>query len=598
MNKFIDWQKLEFKKTSGREKLRCPNCDEVRTDKTDKSLVIYHNDGVGKCFYCEALTFSDSGETNYSEKQYNIPSQSWKNYTQLSDKLIKWVEESRKISQSALIDLGITEELFYQPKHKKEINNIVFNYFEGEKLVNKKYRSPDKSFTQTQGGKPIFYNINSVIGQDEVYIVEGEFDVLALRSHGIKNAISVPNGANDNDEYWKNSEKYLKDIQKFIIAVDNDEKGKALKEKIAQRLGRWRCDYINWSEKDANGSLIAKKIDFDLSNRKKFPVSGTFTSLDLRDGIFDLYNNGLPETIYPKNSCFGNFKEIFSMMRGQLTVVTGIPSHGKSSFAEWLSLNLINDYDSKLSMFSPEHSPMPLHQTTLIQKAVGKPFWKEIDGRARITPNDIERYINWSKEKIYITSPDKNDAPTWDWIFEKFKEQMFAFGIDIFIIDAFNKVLLPSGNKKDSIDEVLTRLTAFAQQNNVSVCLVAHPTKMQKDEKGNTRIPNLYDVSGSADFRNQTHNGYAIHRFFESENQEPFTRFVNLKTKFQFQGEIGGNIDFLYDLPTGRFYAKGQPIPTFDMTLSDEVVEQSEIKSLSPNEDFDWINEPSKEINF
>ena len=353
MNKFIDWEKLEFKKTSGREKLRCTNCDEIRTDKKDKALVIYHNDGFGKCFYCESLTFRDSGETDYSQKQYNIPSQSWKNYTQLSDKLIKWVEESRKISQSALIDLGVTEELFYQPKHKKEINNIVFNYFEGEKLVNKKYRSADKSFTQTQGGKPIFYNINSVIGQDEVYIVEGECDGLALRSHGIKNVISVPNGANDNDEYWKNSEKYLKDIQKFIIAVDNDEKGKALKEKIAQRLGRWRCDYINWSEKDANGSLIAKKIDFDLSNRKKFPVSGTFTSLDLKDGIFDLYNNGLPETIYPKNSCFGNFKEIFSMMRGQLTVVTGIPSHGKSSFAEWLSLNLINDYDSKLSMFSP-----------------------------------------------------------------------------------------------------------------------------------------------------------------------------------------------------------------------------------------------------
>ena len=280
MNKFIEWDKLELSKLSGREKLRCPNCDEIRTDKKDKSLVIYHNDGVGKCFYCESLTFRDSEEKDYSQKQYNVPSQSWKNYTQLSDKLIKWVEESRKINQSALIDLGITEEKFYQPKHKKEVNNIVFNYFEGENLVNKKYRSPDKSFTQTQGGKPIFYNINSVIGEDEVYIVEGEFDVLALRSHGIKNVISVPNGANDNDEYWKNSEKYLKDINKFIIAVDNDEKGNSLKDKIAQRLGRWRCDFINWSSKDANGSLISKKIDSDLSNRKQFPVSGTFTSLE------------------------------------------------------------------------------------------------------------------------------------------------------------------------------------------------------------------------------------------------------------------------------------------------------------------------------
>ena len=104
--------------------------------------------------------------------------------------------------------LGVTEEKYYQPAKQKEVNNIVFNYFEGETIVNKKYRTSDKKFTQSKGGKPIFYNINSVIDAEEVYIVEGEFDVLALHDYGIKNCISVPNGANDNDDYWKNSEKY------------------------------------------------------------------------------------------------------------------------------------------------------------------------------------------------------------------------------------------------------------------------------------------------------------------------------------------------------------------------------------------------------
>ena len=53
---FITWSELEFKKTSGKEKLRCPSCDNDRSDKTDKSLIIYHNDGRGRCFYCDALT--------------------------------------------------------------------------------------------------------------------------------------------------------------------------------------------------------------------------------------------------------------------------------------------------------------------------------------------------------------------------------------------------------------------------------------------------------------------------------------------------------------------------------------------------------------
>lgn len=599
MSKFIEWSTLDFKKQSGREKLRCPSCDEVRTDKKDKALVIYHNDGVGKCFYCSALTFREENKQDFSEKAYKLPEQSWKNYTKLSDKLIAWVENERKIPQHILIEFGVTEERYYQPKHEKEVNNMVFNYFEGEQLVNKKYRSPSKAFTQTTGGKPIFYNINSVIGEDEVYIVEGEFDVLALATVGVKNAISVPNGANDNDDYWKNCEKYLKNIKKFIIAVDNDEKGNDLKERIAQRLGRFRCEFIEWSEKDANDSLKSFKLEADLKNRKRFPCSGTYTALDLKDGIFDLYKNGLPETIYPKHNCFGNFKEVFSMMRGQLTTITGIPSHGKSTFSEWLALNLVKDYNSKLSLFSPEHSPMELHQTTLIQKAIGRNFWKEMDRRPRITPQDIERYIEWSNEKIYITTPENGEAPTWDWIFDKFKEQMFTYGIDIFIIDAFNKLLLPKGVKKDQIDEVLTRLTAFAQQNNVIVLLVAHPTKMGKGEDGKTEIPSLYSVSGSADFRNQTHNGYAIHRFFETENEQGFTRFVNLKTKFQFQGTIGGHVDFNYDVPTGRYYVTGQPIPTFDLTREEEA-EQIEVfeTSLKPNSEFDWVDSPSGEVPF
>ena len=49
------------------------------------------------------------------------------------------------------------------------------------------------------------------------------------------------------------------------------------------------------------------------------------------------------------------------------------------------------------------------------------------------------------------------------------------------------------------------------------IILVAHPTKMQKNEDGTSAIPDLYSVSGSADFRNQTHNGFTIHRTWADE---------------------------------------------------------------------------------
>jgi len=585
MNKFVDWNKLDFRKTNGKEKLRCPSCDDQRSDKKDKSLLVNHEDGYGKCFYCEALTFKGVNKKDFSVKHYELPKQDWKNYTEISDKLIKWVEDDRKIKQFSLKELGVTEEKYYQPQLKKEVNNIVFNYFEGEQLVNKKYRSANKCFTQSAGTKSIFYNINSVIGQKEVYIVEGEFDVLALNTFGIKNVISVPNGANDNDDYWANSEKYLKEVDKFIIAVDNDEKGNILKEKIAQRLGRYRCEFIEWHNKDANGDLINGCIEDSLNNRKTFPVSGTFTVEDLYDGILDLYDNGLPDTIFPKHPCFGNLKNIFSVMNGHLCTITGIPSHGKSNFSEWYGLNLIKDYDMKASFFSPEHTPMSLHQTNFIQKAVGKPFWKDIDGVPRITKEEIEEYKAWANEKLYLTAPERGETATWDWLLEKFKEQMMRFGINIFFIDAFNKVELPQGNKIDEINRVLTKVTSFAQANNVIVFLVAHPTKMKKNEAGVYDCPTLYDVSGSADFRNQTHDGFGIYRFFENEEtgSEGYTEFINLKTKMNFQGEIGKRVEFDYHIPTGRYFARGTQPPLFNMVRDFE----DKKNSMMVNNNFD-----------
>lgn len=585
MNNFINWSELETKKVNGKEKVRCPSCDDIRSDKRDKSLLINHNEGYGKCFYCEALTFKESEYTK-NEHKYTEVSQEWQNYTSLSDKLVSWVREDRGIRQETLIHFGITEEVKYQPAKQKELNNIVFNYFEGKKVVNKKYRSPGKDFTQVTGGKPILYNLNAIIGEEEAFIVEGEFDVLSMYEKDIKNVVSLPNGANDNDDYWINSQEYLKNIKRFIIATDNDEKGIIIREKIAQRLGRYRCEFISWKGKDANDDLLSGDLQDSVDGRKPFPVGGTFNSEDLLDEVKAFYRQGLPSTIYPKHECFGDFKKIHSMMRGQVETVTGIPSHGKSNFSEWLVLNLINDWELKASFFSPEHSPIALHETTFIEKAVGKPFWGKEN---RLSENDIDRYTEWAKQKIYFTSSE-GKFPTWDWLIEKFKEQMYTYGIDLFVIDAFNKLAFNKGESgKEAIDKVLTKLTLFAQMNNVIIILVAHPTKMRKTDKGTYETPTLYDVSGSADFRNQTHGGLVIHRYFE----ENFTMITSLKVKFKFQGEIGGQVPYSYDIPSGRYYLAGTLPPKFDMTRGDEVEipEEIEFESLSPSSDFDKVDD-------
>lgn len=567
--KTIEWNQIDLKgKTSGQIKTKCPLCTPDRKNKQDRSLSVNVAKGLAKCHHCEAVSIREDGQT-ITDKVYKLPEQTWTNYTDLSDGMVKFCE-SRGIRQSTLKDLNVTEEQYFQPQAGKNMNNIVFNYFEGDALVNKKYRSGGKHFTQTAQTKPIFYNINSAIGQKEVFIVEGEFDVLAMHQSGFKNTISIPNGANDNDDYWINCEKYLQDVDKFYIGTDNDAKGEAVAEKIAQRLGRYRCVRVLFKNKDANGDLMEGKEDLvkeSIANGKRYPASGTFTIEDLAGGIHDLHMNGLPETLYPKHRCFGDLKDIFSVMRGHLVVATGIPSHGKSNFTEWYVMNLVRDYNMKASFFSPEHSPMALHQTTFIEKFFGTNFWQDNPNRPRVTKEQIDRYVKWANEKIYITAPDKGEIPTWSWIMEKFKEQMFIYGVDIFVIDAFNKIDYDKSNDSElsKIKKILTHLTMFAQMNNVIIFLVVHPTKMRKNDNGIYDMPTLYDCSGSADFRNQTHDGFTIYRYFDEDgiHSKNDVEFSVQKVKMKFQGEMDARQFFRYDIVSGRYYAKDQNPPTF-----------------------------------
>ena len=83
---------------------------------------------------------------------------------------------------------------------------------------------------------------------------------------------------------------------------------------------------------------------------------------------------------------------------------------------------------------------------------------------------------------------------------------------------------------------------------------------------------------------------FSIYRFFGDENNEPKTVFENLKTKMKFQGTIGGLVEYEYHIPSGRYYAKGTQVPTFNLieTGVKEVIEEPEykIKPVTPQDAF------------
>jgi len=195
----------------------CPLCSHDRKPKNTKLKCASYDweRGLGTCHNCNTTfqlhTYQRKGA---SEKVYVRPTVS--TYKPPATKVIGWFE-TRGISQKTLTDLNVGEGSEFMPQTGKTENTIKFNYFMGDQLINVKYRDGRKNFKLYKGAEKVFYNINSIVGYDSCVITEGEMDVLALHEAGIKNSISVPNGAtlnSNNLDYLDNCIDYFEDKEK------------------------------------------------------------------------------------------------------------------------------------------------------------------------------------------------------------------------------------------------------------------------------------------------------------------------------------------------------------------------------------------------
>ena len=83
--------------------------------------------------------------------------------------------------------------------------------------------------------------------------------------------------------------------------------------------------------------------------------------------------------------------------------------------------------------------------------------------------------------------------------------------------------------------------------------LIAHPTKIQKNrDTGKYEVPNLYSISGSANFFNKTHNGFTVYR---DDNEADKTSTVDVHIQKVKQSWLGkkGFVTFKYNSFTRQY---------------------------------------------
>ena len=553
---------------NGENQMTCPECSESRKKKTDKCFSFNLAKGAGRCNHCgvvlvELKDFDYKPRIEYKKPLLKEPSK----YT---ENVLKFFS-SRLISEKTLLECKVTESIEWMPKAQKEIPTIQFNYFRNGELINIKSRGKDKDFKLYKDAELIFYNLDATINNETIIIVEGEMDCLALYECGLRNVISVPNGAvigKANLDYLDNCiESFTKDT-KFILALDNDKAGLNLQDELARRLGYENCSKVHFKDcKDANDCLIKYGIKVTLDcfkDAKEFPIVGVFDANDIKDDIYNYYNNGLP------SGCGIGMAEMDMHLKfqpGYLTTITGIPGHGKSEFLDFLLCRLNVSHGWKTALYSPENHPLELHFSKFAEKMIGKSF----EGSNRLSPIDLDNMITYHANNFFFINPE-NDFKLEN-ILDSVRQLVRKKGVNAFVIDAWNKLDHQyTANETKYISEQLDKITRFCEVNKVHCFLVAHPTKIKK-ENGKYEVPNLYSISGSANFYNKTANGITVYRDFETGMTDIYIQ----KVKFKHWGQVG-HITLAWNRDNGRYY-KGTP--NNDNWLVYEIPKQ-----LQPNNDF------------
>jgi twinkle protein len=341
------------------------------------------------------------------------------------------------------------------------------------------------------------------------------------------------------------------DKKKIYIASDGDEAGRNLRDELARRLGIEKCLWIDFNDcKDSNEYLIAygpEKLTSLLKSAKDFAIDGVFNIDDVWDELQDFYDNGLPTGDKTGDRAFD---EHMGIMPGELTVVTGIPGHGKSIYMDQITLGLALNNAWQFGVCSPESYPMAFYYARLIKRLAGAKFSKY-----SLSQNMLIESREWLKERYHLISPSK--GYDLDDILEKARLLVLKKGIKGLIIDPWNRIesVMPNGyNPIKWVQERLDKIIRFAQVNKVHVFLIAHPVKMQKDKDGiDFIVPNLYSISGSGDFFNMCQNGLTVFRRYSTKKTEVHIQ----KVKWEHLGKIG-MIEYNYHEETARFYADGE----------------------------------------
>jgi len=538
----------------------CPNCSKDRKKSHLKELNIDRKEDVW-VYYCQhcqikgAVPFKTYKPTYRAENNVH-PIRNLET-TKLENKHFDFLK-SRGISANTAEKMQLFPAEKYFQRLNRKTDAIGFPYFRNGIYVSAKYRSIEaKDFTQDVGGANDFFGIDHIDTTKPVIIVEGEIDALTLLECGLNNVLSVPSGAPmkvsdgkvDASEDKKfsfvwNAFDVLEKVPYVTIATDTDTAGQALAEELARRIGKDKCRISHFKYKDLNEAYLAEGRELVIKiieEAEPYPVAGLSSASKFADRLNDLWGKGTGKGL---STGYSNVDQIYTVAQGQLTIVTGYPSCGKSNFVDQLMVNLSKAHDWKFALCSFENQP-EIHISRLMEIYKEKRFF---DGTKRMTQEEKDQAFKWVEEHFLFLDSEGVEPATIESILERAKVAVVRMGIRGLVIDPYNYIDNKGGMAEtEFISGMLTRIQAFAKAYGVHVWFVAHPSKITRSGMDLPR-PDGMAISGSMAWWAKADCGLTVHRTKTND-----VEIAVWKCRYRWVG-TQGETTLGYDKTTGTYF--------------------------------------------
>jgi twinkle protein len=556
MKTFADYGIDTRGRTTGNVKVICPQCSHQRRHRKEPCLSVDVERGVWKCHHCgwAGHLGGDAGPAFSSERRvYTKPDPTTVAGVPLDGDPLSWLMNDRRIGMRVLLDAGVTTKP----------NEILFPYRVNGELINIKHRRlGEKQFWMESGCELVWYGLDWCRGAETVYVVEGEIDALTMRQAGYKSVLSTPNGAPPIGtaarlDYFASGVDIFEAARTVVLAGDGDAPGQSLTAELARRIGVEKCKRVQWPDgiKDANECLAklgSAALTEAVDGAIPYPIAGIITADDELDEVLRLHREGMPRGL---STGWASLDNLFSVVPGYFTVITGIPGSGKSEFADNVMVNLSRQHGWRWLVFSPEGAPTPSHIGRLCEKYWGKPFLPFAhnlhSGTPRMTEEEVMTAHAWVNEHVQFAVPEE---PTIDEILRLARADVLRRGTQGIVIDPWNEIQhsRPSSMREDEyLSDQLRKVRQFAERHQCHVFVVNHPHAMAFDPKtGQYPVVKGYDLNGGAMWLNKAGGLLSVWRDAQQPD-EPVKVYV-LKTKTRQIGRRGvAKLWFLK--PTGRY---------------------------------------------